>query len=92
MNLARVSLLMTAASKGQVSAGNATDGGLFTGQFRDVLDKYMSNNFRGVPWDKIVESIQEQTSESASYGQCEVPGVTPKTYRVCEQTPMYKFN
>lgn len=92
MNTNRVSLLMTAAAKGQVSAGNSDDGGLFTSQFRDALDKYMSNNFKGAQWDTVAESIQEQTTESASYGQCEIPGVTPKTYRICEQTPMFKFD
>lgn len=91
MNQNRVSLLITAAAKGQVSAGNSSDGGLFTSQFRETLDKYMSNNFKGAQWDTVAESIQEQTTESASYGQCEIPGVTPKTFRICEQTPMFKF-
>jgi Caspase domain len=87
----RISILMTAAAKGQVSAGNPSDGGIFTNQFRDALQKFMSINYQNISWQQITENAQVQTATVAGYSLCPQPD-NPKVLKDCKQTPMYKMN
>jgi hypothetical protein len=85
------SLLMTAAAKGQVSAGNSADGGIFSGQFRDALQKFMSITYQNISWQQVTENAQLQTATIAGYSLCPQPD-DPKVYKDCKQTPMFKIN
>lgn len=91
MNPNRTSILMTAAAKGQVSAGNPADGGIFTGQFRDALQKFMSIAYQNISWQQVTENVQLQTATVAGYSDCPQPE-DPKIIKQCRQTPMFKMN
>ncbi|MBL0183222.1 MAG: caspase family protein [Chitinophagaceae bacterium] len=91
MNPNRLSILMTAAAKGQVSAGNSADGGIFTTQFRDALQKFMSITYQNVSWQQITENVQLQTATTAGYSDCPQPE-NAAVIKPCRQTPMFKIN
>lgn len=91
MNPNRLSILMTAAAKGQVSAGNSADGGIFTTQFRDALQKFMSITYQNVSWQQITENVQLQTATTAGYSDCPQPE-NASIIKPCRQTPMFKIN
>ena len=87
----RTSLMITAAAKGQVSAGNPTNGGIFTSQFREALQKYMGINYQNITWQQITENTQQQTATVAGYSLCPRPE-NPNEYNKCSQTPVFKMN
>ena len=91
MNPNRTSLMITAAAKGQVSAGNALEGGIFTGQFREALQKFMGINYENITWQQITENAQTQTAFIAGQSKCANPN-NPKEYNDCKQTPVFKMN
>ncbi|MBK7558349.1 MAG: caspase family protein [Chitinophagaceae bacterium] len=87
----RTSLLITAAQKGEVSAGNAVSGGIFSGQFRDALQKYMGINYQNITWEQITQNVRTQTVTVAGYSNCPRPE-NPQVIGACKQTPVYKLN
>ena len=91
MNPNRISLMFTAAAKGQVSAGNPTNGGIFTSQFREALQKYMGINYQNITWAEITENTKQQTATVAGYSLCARPE-NPNEYNKCSQTPVFKMN
>ncbi len=91
MNPNRISLIFTAAAKGQVSAGNPTNGGIFTSQFREALQKYMGINYQNITWQEITENTKQQTATVAAYSLCARPD-NPNEYNKCSQTPVFKMN
>ena len=81
---------MTAAAKGEESAGNPNDGGFFTFNFRETLEKYMAPAYKNITWEKIVQSAQKETIAKANRNLC--PLEDGKGFRQCHQTPIVKFN
>ncbi|MEP6466887.1 MAG: caspase family protein [Parafilimonas sp.] len=87
---APVAVLMTAAAKGEMSAGNNSYGGFFTYNFRSALVNYLSPVFSisGVSWPKLIDEATTQTVKKASKTWCNLPD---GTRAVCVQHPMYKM-
>ncbi|MEP6596965.1 MAG: caspase family protein [Ginsengibacter sp.] len=84
----RVSILMTAAQKGELSAGNNNFGGFFTYNFRASLVNFLSpvHQFTGVSWDNLIEEAKAQTIAKADHTWCSMPdGGKAK----CVQHPAY---
>jgi hypothetical protein len=88
MNPKPMSLLMTAASKGELSAGNASDGGIFTFNFRESLEKFMGPFFKDVTWSSLVANAQKQTVAKAKRTWCMQEDNSRK---VCVQNPVFKI-
>lgn len=80
------SLLMTAASKGELSAGNSADGGFFTFNFSESLEKAMGPFSNNVSWPGLLTSAQKQTIEKAKRSACRQPD---NSVRVCVQNPVF---
>ncbi len=91
MNPNRTSLMITAAQKGEVSAGNAVSGGIFSNQFREALQKYMGINYQNISWEQITENVRTQTATVAGYTNCPRPE-NRAIIGACKQTPIYKMN
>lgn len=87
-----VSYLMTAASKGEVSAGTLAKGGFFTSQFRESLEKYMGMGFTDeFSWWDVVNQAQAETIKVARGVDCPQPE-NNKIIKPCKQTPLFKKN
>ncbi len=87
----RTSILITAAEKGQVSAGNPINGGIFTSQFRESLQKYLSINYQNITWDQIIQNTKTQTETVAAYSLCPRPE-NAEIIDKCKQNPIVKVN
>jgi Caspase domain len=87
----RTSIMITAAAKGQVSAGNPINGGIFTTQFRESLQKFMSITNENITWDQITQNTKTQTDYMAGLTLCPKPE-NPSQYSSCKQTPVFKMN
>lgn len=87
MNPKPLSILMTAASKGEKSAGNPVDGGIFTSMFRESLEKNMGPFVKDVTWNSLLAAAQKQTVVKANRTWCVEPG---KPRVVCVQSPIFK--
>ena len=83
--------MITAAAKGQVSAGNAINGGIFTTQLRESLQKFMSITNENITWDQITQNTKTQTDYIAGLTLCPKPE-NPSQYSNCKQTPVFKMN
>lgn len=88
MNNKKLSMLLAAASKGQLSAGNAADGGFFTFNFSESLEKAMGPFSNNVSWPGLLSVAQKQTIERAKRTACRQPDESVKR---CEQTPLYNI-
>lgn len=87
---APVSILMTAAAKGEMSAGNNSYGGFFTSNFRAALVNFLSPVFtlNNVSWQKLITEAQTQTVKKATNTICNQPDGTKAR---CVQHPMFKI-
>ncbi|MCC7524813.1 MAG: hypothetical protein IT250_08325, partial [Chitinophagaceae bacterium] len=85
MNTQPVSILMTAASKGELSAGNGT-GGIFTFNFRESLEKSIGHFANKVSWQQLLTAAQQQTITKAQRTWCD-----KEKKIVCKQKPTYKL-
>jgi hypothetical protein len=88
MNDKPLSVLMTAASKGELSAGNTNTGGIFTFNFRESLENYMGPFFHNVTWQTVLQSSQKHTVTKASNTLCPQPD---KSFKVCKQSPLFRI-
>jgi hypothetical protein len=81
---------MTAAAKGEMSAGNNSYGGFFTSNFRASLVNFLSPVFvqSGVSWQKLIDEAQKQTVKKASNTLCNLPDGRKER---CVQHPVYKM-
>lgn len=86
---APVAILMTAARKGEMSAGNNSYGGFFTFNFRTALLNFLSptHEFTGVSWAKLIDEAQTQTVKKATNTICNNPDGSRTR---CVQHPVYK--
>ena len=82
------SILMTGASKGQLSAGNVADGGFFTFNLRENIEKSIGKlaTSNVVNWKTIVEQTQKQTAVRANKSLCRMPD---EQVARCAQRPVY---
>lgn len=80
-----VSLIMTAAAKGELSAGNASLGGIFTFNFRESLEKYMSPFTRNPDWNQLISSAKAQTIAKARKTWC-----NKEKKIICVQNPVFR--
>ena len=87
MNPKPMSILMTAAAKGELSAGNTNDGGIFTFNFRETLEKFMGPFSNNVAWNSLVTTAKTQTINKANHTWCKQDDNTRK---VCVQNPVFK--
>lgn len=83
MDASPISVLMTAASKGELSAGNST-GGIFTFNFRESLEKSIGHFANNVSWQQLLTSAQQQTVTKAQRTWCD-----KEKKIVCKQKPTY---
>lgn len=85
---APVAILITAAAKGELSAGNNNYGGFFTYNFRSSLFNYLSpiQTTGNVSWTKLIEEAQQQTIKKAHNTLCNLPDGTKSR---CVQHPVY---
>lgn len=81
------SLLVTAASKGELSAGNVNRGGIFTSNFRDALEKLLSPFSPSAGWDTLIASAKTQTAQAAKRIGCRQPD---NSLRSCLQNPTFR--
>ena len=81
------SILMTAASKGELSAGNST-GGIFTFNFRESLEKSIGPFHFNSNWTNILTTAKTQTVYKAKHTWCTQPDNSRK---VCQQNPVFKM-
>lgn len=88
MNPARLSILMTAARKGELSAGNTQDGGFFSSHFRQTLEKSISlaSTEKQVGWESILQNARTQTTARANRTLCRMPD---ESLRRCLQNPVF---
>ena len=86
----RTAILMTAAAKGEMSAGNNSYGGFFTSNFRASLVNFLSPVYtlNGVSWPKLIDEAQKQTVKKASNTLCNLPDGRKER---CVQHPVYKM-
>lgn len=89
MNEKPLSILMTAAQKGEKSTGNGTYGGFFTSQFRSNLTNYFGFFQKYPTWEVILAEAKKETTEQAENSRCSKANETVKTYK---QHPVYKIN
>ncbi|WP_153798709.1 caspase family protein [Foetidibacter luteolus] len=87
---APIAMLATAATKGEMSAGNNSYGGFFTSNLRSTLVNYLSPvfSFKAVSWDKLIDEAKVQTAKKANGTLCNLPDGTRKR---CVQHPVYKM-
>jgi hypothetical protein len=88
MNPKPVSILATAASKGELSAGNST-GGIFTFNFRESLEKSIGLFYFNSNWSALLSSAKTQTVNKAKHTWCMQPD---NSRQVCQQTPVFKLD
>jgi hypothetical protein len=88
MNPKKMSVLMSAAQKGELSAGNGQDGGFFTFNFRESLEKKIGLFDKGkdVSWAAILVAAKTQTIARADRTKCRMPDDSWKT---CVQHPVF---
>lgn len=84
-----LSLLITAAAKGELSAGNSNKGGIFTFNFRESLEKFLSPFANNVNWNELVASAKNQTINTAKRTGCRQDD---NTLRSCVQNPVYRMS
>lgn len=90
----KLSLLMTAAQKGEYSAGNVAEGGFFTSNFLQTLEKHIGKvRTTATPletsWKSIYEMTVNETTIRANRKPCRLPdGTAPR----CVQHPVVRSN
>lgn len=89
LNNTPFSLLITAAAKGELSAGNSNKGGIFTFNFRESLEKYLSPFANNVDWTNLVASARMQTIATAKRTGCRQED---NSLRACVQNPLYRMS
>lgn len=91
MNPGRTSLLMTAAQKGELSAGNVHDGGFFTFNFRESMEKSMAlyDKSKDVSWNTVAAGAKTQTITRANRTLCRQ---VDESLKKCVQNPVFRLD
>ena len=80
-----MSILITAAEKGQKATSNDKHGGYFSECFLKVLENNLSAHSKDVSWDKLVAEAKKNTAELANRSLCD-------NNERCKQTPRHVIN
>ena len=88
LNPQKVSILMTAAAKGELSAGNANDGGIFTFNFRQSLEKFLKPFSTTATWKELADAAKKTTIVKANHTWCRQ---ADNTRKICVQNPVFKI-
>ena len=93
MNPRRMSLLATAAQKGELSAGNISEGGFFTSNFLQSLEKHIGKlRTTAVPlepvWNSVIGAATNETTVRANRKPCRMPD---ESVRRCVQHPVSRM-
>lgn len=83
----RTSILMTAATKGEQSAGNNAFGGFFTFNFRETLQKNLGLFGQISSWGQLLKTAKTQTITKANKTLC--PNIDNTGFITCKQNPVY---
>lgn len=86
MNPKPISILVTAAQKGEMSSGNGIVGGYFSNEFRSNLITYFKPLHNYPTWAGVLSEVKTSTIEKADNARCSKPGETLKTFN---QHPVY---
>ncbi len=89
MNPKPFSFLITAAAKGELSAGNSNKGGIFTFNFRESLEKFLGPFYNNATWTDLVTSATKQTIATAKHTACRQ---ADNSFRSCVQNPVYRMS
>ncbi|MBC7934333.1 MAG: caspase family protein [Rhizobacter sp.] len=81
LNKERKSVLMTAAQRGQMSAGNGASGGFFTYNFRSSLLNFFGPLHLYPTWKTVFETTRKNTTEQSENSRCSERGEALKTYK-----------
>ncbi len=87
LNQRPTSILMTAAAKGEVSAGNNAFGGFFTFNFRETLQKNLGLFGQFVTWEQLLKTAKTQTITKANNTIC--PNMNGNGFSACKQNPVF---
>ncbi|HUR66323.1 MAG TPA: caspase family protein [Chitinophagaceae bacterium] len=93
MNSKRMSVLATAAQKGELSAGNISEGGFFTANFLQTLEKHIGKvRTTAKPleptWNSILNLSATETTTRAVRKWCRMPD---DSVQKCTQHPVSKM-
>ncbi len=83
------SLLITAAEKGELSAGTPTKGGIFTFNFRESIENNLSPLAKNVSWTNLVTTAKSQTISTAKRTGCRQPD---QRLIACKQSPVFRMS
>lgn len=87
LNKQPTSILMTAAAKGEVSAGNNAFGGFFTFNFRETLQKNLGLFGQFATWEQLLKTAKTQTITKANNTTC--PNINGVGFSPCKQNPVF---
>ncbi len=88
MNPAPMSILATAAQRGEQSTGNTSYGGFYTSQFRSNLISYFKPLHIYPTWPMLLQEAGNSTIEQAENSRCSQRGEGLKTYK---QHPVFRI-
>ena len=83
-----MSILATAAGKGELAGGKADDGGFFTAFFLYALDDLIDDDIQTVTWEKIFKYADDNASHWAKSAVC--PAAKHNEQGRCVQTAEFK--
>ncbi len=88
LNTKRMSLLMTAAEKGQLASCNAELGAFFSFYFKSSMENALRDvKTKNVSWYQVIDKAKLQTVDKARRTYCSKPYVAAN---ICRQTPYYQ--
>lgn len=88
MNEKPISILATAAQRGEQSTGNISYGGFYTHNFRTNLISYFKPLHIYPTWPMLLQEAEKSTVEQAENSRCSQRGEGLKTYK---QHPIYRI-
>ncbi|MBC7867250.1 MAG: hypothetical protein H7X88_06935, partial [Gloeobacteraceae cyanobacterium ES-bin-316] len=88
LNTKRMSLLMTAAEKGQLASCNVELGAFFSFYFKSSLENALRDvKSKNISWYQVIDKAKMQTVEKAKRTYCSKPHIATN---ICRQTPQYQ--
>ncbi len=93
LNPRRQSVLATAAQKGELSAGNVSEGGFFTSNLLQSLEKHIgkvrtTREPLEPTWNSIINIATRETTTRAGRKWCRMPD---ESVRACTQHPVFRM-
>jgi hypothetical protein len=93
LNPRRQSVLATAAQKGELSAGNVSEGGFFTSNFLQSLEKHIgkvrtTTRPLEATWPSIISLATNETTTRAARKWCRMPD---ESVKACTQHPVFRM-